>query len=234
MIKMKRSVINHVILDAIEFFHANQFHLPPFAYWSPQAWTQRGAEVEEIVKNALGWDVSDYGLDDYQRYGILLFTLRNGNAADWSAKRGKPYAEKLMIAQVDQTHQMHCHLNKVEDIINRNGGRLRIQFYNATADLQLADTPVTLNLDGVWRTLAAGDVITLNPGESVTIPTRCYHKFWAEDARVMMGEVSLMSDDQNDNPIYQPLGTGRFAPIEEDEPPGYLLSSDYKNYWQMN
>ena len=29
------------------------------------------------------WDVTDYGLDDFYRYGLLLFTIRNGNAADW-------------------------------------------------------------------------------------------------------------------------------------------------------
>jgi hypothetical protein len=228
---MKRSTVNRVIADALEFFRACQFYLPPFAVWSPDQWRQKGDEVEEIVKNALGWDVSDYGLGDFQRYGILLFTLRNGNAADWQARRGKPYAEKVMIAEVEQTHQMHCHLSKIEDIINRNGGRLRIQFYNATdAADGLADTPVILNFDGVWRTLAPGEIVTLNPGESVTIPTRCYHKFWAEGQRVLMGEVSLLSDDKNDNPIYQPLGTGRFAPIEDDEPPRYLLFSDYRNY----
>ena len=65
----------------------------------------------------------------------------------------------------------------------------------------------------------------LSPGESITLPPRLYHKFWGAEARVLVGEVSLVNDDQNDNRFYEPIG--RFPAIEEDEEPLHLLVTDY-------
>lgn len=228
---MKRSEINVLMQDAVEFFREHNFHLPPFAFWTVQDWAIKRFEVSQIVQNDLGWDITDYGLDDFKKYGLLLFTLRNGNMGDWDAGVGTPYAEKVMIAEVDQVHQMHFHWKKVEDIINRNGGTLLIQLYNSTEDEQLSQSEVRVIVDGVLRRVPAGGTIKLKPGESITLPTLTYHKFWAEGERVMMGEVSTINDDKIDNCFYQPIGTGRFSEIEEDEPPFYLLFTDYKKYW---
>lgn len=228
---MKRSEVNAIMEDAVDFFRENKFHLPPFAFWSPDDWTQKGLDVEEIVRNELGWDITDYGMGDFKRYGLLLFTIRNGRVDNWRNGVGRPYAEKVMIAERDQEHQMHFHWYKVEDIINRAGGTLCIQLYNATKDEQLADTDVIFSVDGVRRKLPAGGVVQLNPGESITLPRRAYHKFWAEGQRVMMGEVSMINDDKVDNCFYRPIGSGRFSAIEEDEPPLHLLYTDYTRYW---
>ena len=229
---MKRSEINNLMQVALDFFQQNKFYLPPFARWTPAEWAAKGPEVSEIVRNELGWDLTDYGLDQFQRYGLLLFTLRNGNMTDWRAGHGKPYAEKIAILEVDQVHQMHYHWRKVEDIINRAGGILAIELYNATEDDQLADSQVTVSVDGGVRSLPAGGVVQLKPGESITLHQRLYHRFWAEGQRVMMGEVSTVNDDQGDNCFYQPIGSGRFGTIEEDVEPLYLLFSDYTRYWQ--
>jgi D-lyxose ketol-isomerase len=118
----------------------------------------------------------------------------------------------------------------VEDIINRGGGKLAIQVYNSTADERLADSDMTVSLDGVTRTVKAGDIVVLSPGESITIPNRLYHKFWGEGSRVLIGEVSLVNDDNTDNRFYEPVG--RFPAIEEDEPPLYLLCTDYPRYYR--
>ncbi len=75
---MKRSEINALIQDADSFFKEHDVFLPPFAYWTPADWAQKGIEVEEIVDSHLGWDVTDYGLNDFAHFGLLLFTLRNG------------------------------------------------------------------------------------------------------------------------------------------------------------
>ena len=229
---MKRSEVNALMADAVNFFHQNKFYLPPFGYWTPQDWASKGLEVSEIVDHELGWDLTDYGLGQFERYGLLLFTLRNGRMSEWQAGHGKPYAEKVMIAEVDQVHQMHYHWRKVEDIINRAGGKLAIELFNATDDDRLADTPVDVSVDGVLRNLPAGSVVRLNPGESITLHQRLFHRFWAEGDRVMMGEVSTVNDDKVDNCFYQPIGSGRFGTIEEDEAPLHLLFSDYKRYWQ--
>ena len=66
---MKRSQVNTLIEEAIGFFRDNNFHLPPFAYWTPDDWRSKGEEVAPIVRGDLGWDVTDYGLDDFYRYG---------------------------------------------------------------------------------------------------------------------------------------------------------------------
>ena len=44
---------------------------------------------------------------------------------------------------------------------------------------------------------------------------------------VLVGEVSMVNDDNLDNRFYEPIG--RFPEIEEDEPPLYLLVGDYES-----
>jgi hypothetical protein len=117
----------------------------------------------------------------------------------------------------------------MEDIINRGGGKLMIQLYNATEDGDLADTDVTVSMDGVKRILKAGEIVALSPGESITLVPGCYHKFWGAESRALIGEVSLVNDDYVDNRFHEP--TGRFPEIEEDEPPLYLLCTDYPRYY---
>jgi D-lyxose ketol-isomerase len=226
---MKRSTINAIIRDADAFLRENGFHLPPFAYWTPDGWRGKGPEVQEIVDRQLGWDVTDFGLGDYEHKGLCIFTIRNGDPANLSQGGGKLYAEKVLISDVDQVTPLHFHWRKVEDIINRGGGQLVIQLYNSTPDDGLAGDDVVVSTDGVVRTVPAGGKVVLGPGESITLPTRLYHSFWAEEGRVLIGEVSLVNDDNTDNRFYEPLG--RFPEIEQDEPPLYLLCTDYARYY---
>ena len=227
---MKRSEINDIMQDADAFIRSHGFHLPPFAYWTPEVWASKGPEVREIVECGLGWDITDFGSGDYQKVGLFLFTIRNGRPENLKRLRGKLYCEKLLIGDPFQVTPMHFHWSKTEDIINRGGGRLVIQLYNATADEQLADTPVVVSVDGVVRTVAAGDKVTLTPGESITLVDHCYHQFWAEGGRVLAGEVSLVNDDAHDNRFLNPVG--RFPAIEEDVAPLYLLTQDYARYYR--
>jgi hypothetical protein len=224
---MKRSEINRIVRDGLAFFAQMNFQLPPFAHWSADQWRAQGPAAREIVAAQLGWDITDFGTGDFDKFGLLLFTMRNG-----SPRSGKPYAEKIMIVGEDQVTPAHFHFVKMEDIIVRGGGHLLAQLWNATPDEKLADTPVTVSTDGVERTLPAGGILRLTPGESVTLPPRCYHKFWGEpgQGRVLVGEVSRVNDDHTDNRFYDPLG--RFPSIEEDEPPVRLLVGDYPRYYR--
>ena len=228
---MKRSQINTILQEAIAFLAQHQFFLPPFAFWTPEDWQAKGAEVAEIVEGRLGWDVTDFGLGDFERSGLLLFTLRNGSVENLQAGRGKLYAEKIMIVREGQVTPLHFHWQKTEDIINRGGGNLLIRLYNASADgAELLDTDVAVQTDGVRRVVEAGGTVALRPGESITLETGLYHSFWAEPGKgtVLAGEVSVVNDDRTDNRFYEPLG--RFPAIEEDEPPLYLLVTDYPDY----
>ena len=226
---MKRSQINALLRQAEEFIHQNKFYLPPFAYWSPAEWQSKGPEAAGIVRTALGWDVTDFGMGDFDRFGLLLFTLRNGSPENLKTGQGKLYAEKLLIVEEDQVTPPHFHWSKTEDIINRGGGRLAFELFRSAPDETLSTEDVTVEVDGITRTLPAGGRLSLSPGESLTLPTYCYHRFWAEGGRVLAGEVSVVNDDQHDNRFLN--APGRFPRIDEDQPPLYLLVTDYARYY---
>jgi len=227
---VKRSEINAIMRDADAFIRERGFYLPPFAYWSPEDWATKGPEAREIVDNGLGWDITDFGQGDYRNFGLFLFTLRNGTPENLRTGQGKIYAEKIMIVDPGQMTPMHFHWEKTEDIINRGGGNLLIRLYNAKEDGDLAGTPVSVSMDGVRRTLRAGDTVVLSPGESITLPPYLYHSFWGTRGRVLVGEVSAVNDDKQDNRFHQPVG--RFPDVIEDEPPLHLLVNDYARYYR--
>lgn len=222
---MKRSEINQLLREARELFAAHQFKLPPFAWWTPADWKTKGHECDEIRDNLLGWDLTDFGSNNFQRVGLLLFTLRNGNLVD--PRYPKTYAEKIMIVRPEQVTPMHFHWGKMEDIINRGGGTLAITVYGADQDdeTKLSDKPVSVSLDGVLRTYNAGDCLRLHPGASITLPPYVYHTFWAEGGQCLVGEVSSVNDDTSDNCFLEAVG--RFPEIEEDEPPLFHLCTEY-------
>jgi D-lyxose ketol-isomerase len=223
---MKRSAINAYIRQAKELFKQAGFNLPPFAFWNPDDWAKKGTETNEIRDNALGWDITDFGLGDFEKSGLLLFTLRNGNYNN-PESYPKKYAEKLMIVKEQQITPMHFHWNKREDIINRSGGNLVLELYKSTEDEQLSDEPFSVSLDGVRKNCRPSQLIVLTPGESICLEPYIYHTFYGEKGggTVIVGEVSDVNDDNNDNRFLEPAG--RFPEIEEDEKPIHLLCNEY-------
>lgn len=220
---MKRSQINRLIEETMAWLEQRQVVLPPFAHWTPEEWAEKDHSYDEIRANMLGWDVTDYGRGDFGRVGLLLFTIRNGNLQD--SRYAKPYAEKLLVSREGQLSPNHFHWHKMEDIINRGGGDLMVQVWNATAEEELGKDDVTVRLDGHLTTVPAGTVLELHPGESITIPPRLYHAFWGRGGNVLAWEVSMVNDDNTDNRFYEPQA--RFTSIEEDEPARHLLCNEY-------
>ena len=86
---MKRSQINKAVKVSMSFFERNGWTLPP----NPK------------------WDVTDFGLGDFTKYGLVLVNL---------AEEAE-YCEKLMYAEKNQTTPSHTHQKKKEDIICRTG-----------------------------------------------------------------------------------------------------------------
>jgi len=222
---VKRTEINAIIRDADAFLRLSGFYLPPFAYWTLDDWQSKREEAHEIIDRRLGWDVTDFGQGDFRNIGLCVFTLRNGSPENLTTHRGKTYAEKILIVDCGQITPMHFHRVKMEDIINRGGGKLVVQLYNSTPDEGLDSSDVVVSTDGLKHTIQAGGNVILHPGESITIPQYCYHTFWAEESRTLVGEVSLVNDDNLDNHFYEQMD--RFSIVEEDELLFRLLVSDY-------
>ncbi|MDD2763759.1 MAG: D-lyxose/D-mannose family sugar isomerase [Opitutaceae bacterium] len=223
---MKRSKINALINEAKSLLHRNGMRLPPFAYWSPADWKTKGSECDEIRRCGLGWDITDFGSGDFERIGLVVFTVRNGHKT-LAPYKAKTYCEKILIVGENQRTPMHYHAFKQEDIICRCGGNLICQVYQKGPDGKLADADVEVSLDGVRHRVKAGTKFVLQPGESVTLSPFMYHEFWAEvgTGTSIVGEVSKVNDDATDNFFLNAIG--RFPKIEEDEPPVHLLCTEY-------
>ncbi|MGF6989526.1 D-lyxose ketol-isomerase [Lachnospiraceae bacterium PM6-15] len=222
---MKRSEVNKALKDMEKLVNKYCYALPPFCHFTPEEWQEKGSEYDEIRDNMLGWDITDYGLGDFEKLGFALITLRNGSQTDKRYK--KVYAEKLLMLKEGQHSPMHFHWTKSEDIINRGGGTLIIHVYNDDGDGGLADTDVLVNSDGRSYFVNAGTGVVLKPGESITLWPHQYHDFDVLEGTgdVLIGEVSMCNDDNTDNRFYEEMG--RFPEIEEDEPPYRLLCNEY-------
>ncbi|MGD9938667.1 MAG: D-lyxose/D-mannose family sugar isomerase [Clostridia bacterium] len=222
---MKRSYINTIIIEAEAFFSAHGFHLPVWSQWSMQEWKAKAGTCTEIFSCNLGWDITDFSSGDFMRRGLVLFTLRNGDPSG----SGKSYAEKIMMVREDQETPFHFHWHKMEDIINRGGGTLAFELYQADENEGFRDEPFTIQIDGVTTPVKPGEPLYIAPGQSLCLERGLYHRFYAKAGTgpVLCGEVSMVNDDHADNRFKEPIG--RFPGIEEDEPPVRLMVGDYRN-----
>ncbi len=218
---MKRSQINACIDYAREFFAGHGFHLPGWTQWTPAEWASKGPQCDEIRRNALGWDITDFSSGDFPNQGLTLVTIRNGSVQGGP----KTYCEKIMLVRENQVTPIHFHWSKTEDIINRGGGELCMKLWKADPDERLSMQDVPMQIDGVTTLVKAGETLRLRPGQSITFEPYCYHTFWAEGGDAMVGEVSTVNDDKSDNRFLEPRG--RFSPVEEDVPARYVLCNEY-------
>lgn len=221
---MKRSKLDAVVDEARAFADQSAFALPPFAGLSREYWLENVDQLEVALSRGLGWDVTDFGRGDFDRYGLCLCTVRNGSLEERDSGRGQTFAEKFMMVEIGQETPFHYHRIKTEDIVNRGGGLLVIELYPAAGD-QLGTGSVRTLLDGVETTVDAGESITLSPGQSLQVPAGVFHRFWASERRVLAMEVSSVNDDEEDNTFLDPFP--RYPDIEEDAPARYLLVSEY-------
>jgi len=189
---MKRSEINRVIASAIACFNKNGWTLPP----SPK------------------WDVTDFGLNDFLRFGLVLVNLAEE----------KEYCEKLMYAFKNQVTPSHTHKKKKEDIICRSGV-LVVQLWAEDPAKTITKTEISIKINGEYTMMISGDKVSLNAGERVTIEPGIWHQFYPASDACIIGEVSTANDDHNDN-FFSNQKIGRFSDIAEDETAIVKLISD--------
>ena len=181
---MKRSAINAAVREAAAAFERHGWALPPHPRW----------------------DVTDFGLGDFDRSGLVLVNLAEQ----------PEYCEKIMFARKDQVTPPHHHRAKKEDIICR-WGRLAVQVH--------AEAPVRLLVNGEERRVPVDRPLILCAGERITLTPGADHSFWADSEYAVIGEVSTANDDVHDNYFADPE-VGRFSETDEDEPPLVRLVSD--------
>ena len=230
---LRRSTINRAIANAREVLGLLHVHLPPLAGWPLEKWNESGAEMQEARDCMIGWDVTDFGSGRFHEIGRTLFTLRNGRSND--ARYPKPYAEKILIEPEGQRSPMHYHKSKREDIINRGGGNVIVVLHSIGGGGLPGHEDLMVQIDAKTLGVHSGDPIRLQPGESLTIPPRTFHQFWAESGTGLMveglrycvsSEVSSVCDDWNDN-VFIDSWAVRFPKIEEDEPRECYLCHEY-------
>ncbi len=187
---MKRSEVNRAIADAITCFKINGWILPP----EPR------------------WDVTDFGLQDFSTYGLVLVNLAEE----------PEYCEKLMYAVKDQVTPLHMHKKKKEDIICR-AGTLRLTVWQQLEEDTASTFPMKVN--GQIQYFGNGEHLELQSGERLTITPGIYHEFKPLSEQCIIGEVSTANDDAKDN-FFINTEIGRFSEIAEDEPALYRLVSD--------
>jgi D-lyxose ketol-isomerase len=218
---LRRSEIEAAIDAAVALAAEHRFPLPPFAVWSRERWLERAGELRVPLERGLGWDVTDFGRDDFARTGLTLLTLRNGTLAEQAAGLGQTYAEKLLHVRVGQETPFHLHRRKTEDILNRGGGELVVELVHPDEP----EAAVRALVDGVPRTVPPGERLRLGPGEGVQVPRGIRHRFWAEGSEVLGGEVSSVNDDEGDNLFL--VSAPRYPGIDEDVPARRLLVGEY-------
>lgn len=213
---MKRSEINAALRFALELLDEWRWSLPVWGQWTTTDFMANPEAAHYLRSRQLGWDVTDFGSGRFVEQGLVLFCLRNGILG---LEGERSYAEKLLFIQEGQLTPAHLHKAKQEDIINRAGGDLVIEFCAADEQGKTTASDVTVLVDGIDLTLNTWKPLVLSPGQSVTIPTGLYHRFYGARGKgpVLVGEVSQVNDDRTDNYFLDPIG--RFADIEEDEPP---------------
>jgi D-lyxose ketol-isomerase len=171
---MKRSEVNALIREASEAFATHGWALPP----NPR------------------WDVTDFGLGDWERYGLVLVNLAEE----------PEYCEKLMFAKEGMATPRHFHRKKKEDIICRVG-RLQVILWSDGA---------AVKVDGISRHVPDGHSVVLEAGSRITLEPGIEHEFAPISAYCLIGEVSTANNDMADN-IFEDESVGRFSRILEDE-----------------
>ena len=209
---MYRSKVNLIIRESIENLNKNKFKLPQWSEWKIDKWKKNLDLCKKISLFQLGWDITDFGTNNFEKVGLVLFSLRNGST---KVKESIPYAEKLMIMRPGQRIPYHFHKLKKEDIINRYGGILELGAYNYKLNKSKS---LKITIDYEVKNIIQKKIFSLKEGQSVTLFPKIYHFFQSSKKNkdlLILGEVSTINDDNNDN--YFSEKNPRFNKIIEDE-----------------
>lgn len=85
---------------------------PPFCHFTPEQRQSPGHEYDEVRESMLGWDITDYGLGGFDKVGMSLITIRNGNRRMADAYP-RVCAEKLLFVKEGQYSPNRFHWQRI-------------------------------------------------------------------------------------------------------------------------
>lgn len=142
-------------------------------------WQKHADEIDVLRQVGLGWDITDFGSNNFDKIGAVLFTIRNGKPNCEGI--GSPYAEKILIFKEGQRLPIHYHAIKTEDIINRGEGIMEILFYKRNDDGGVDyESDVEYFSDGIKCIAKAGEPVYITTGNSVRLDPFVNHTFGAK------------------------------------------------------
>lgn len=223
MVKLKRSHVNRIIKDAIDFFESQNISLPEFAYWNGDDWNRDESALLKQLNP--GWEIWDPD-GCFKKVGVCVLDVRKAVCFDDGIQ--SRVCENYMMVREGQFCPWHYHRKKVEDIRNSGGGVLAVQLAQITADGK-PDTqkPVLVKKNYAVKEMAAGSVVLLHPGDSMILDPMVYHQFWAVEGNgnVVFEEVFEAIEGNDDHFLDYPPEK-HLKQIEEDEPALYPLMSE--------
>ena len=190
---MKRSAINRAYRDALACFARYHWALPP----RPR------------------WDITDFGLGDFDRSGLVLVNLVTE----------PEYCEKLMYARQGQLTPCHCHARKKEDLICRAGSLLLWLWPSRPLPGSPMAPVFSAPMNGEPAEVRTGEPVVVSAGGRITLVPGVWHSFAPTGGECVIGEVSTANDDVGDN-FFLDSRVGRFPAIEEDEPAAVRLQGE--------
>lgn len=215
---MKRSEINYYIETFAKFCQRNNHFLPVFDLKSKKV-------TEELINRQLGFDITDFGSGQFEKIGLSLFTVRNGNPQE---KNTIPYCEKTMFSLPGQKTPCHYHKKKTEDIFVKAGSNLIIRIWPSKFHKKENGLKIKVLFNGYeYKEIVSGREISLKPGQTVTLTPKHVHEFFGDPKGqgTLIGEVSTYNDDKEDNYFIDKVS--RFPKIEENAKIKHYLVGDY-------
>ncbi|MBK9620478.1 MAG: D-lyxose/D-mannose family sugar isomerase [Candidatus Obscuribacter sp.] len=223
---MKRSEINAAVARAIANSQKCGIALPRWAAWAPEEF---GESAEGMRQQKLGWKVVDFGLGDFANCGLVVLVLANaladakgepvtkGSQVGAYQYPGSSFSRKFLFVQAGQTRAPPLPPPERAQRSDCGGGApVTFELAWAESDTKLSERDVDVQVDGIWHHLPAHGKVTINPGETITLPGDLSHiiSVAAGGGDVIMLETSTANNDAHDN-IF-PFITPTSVAIEED------------------
>jgi len=183
------------------------------------------SRIQRSIPKGAGLDITGFGLDDFNRWGLVALVLVNC----------KEYCSKWLVLATNQFIPNHCHPKKKETI-SCEEGVLEIILYGTddgsgefdqrqlTADVEVNNRAISVDCS-----LPDGSTMLLPAGTSITLPPGVWHEFGAIGGNALAVEVSTSNNDKDDN-TFQNKEIGRFATTIEQDVPGVVVTIDDEGF----